>query len=119
MEHGMAARLQCAGLVLKSKSWYQHFTSEGFMCASVLGRLPECPLGSLLIFSFPLLLQAASHYPQHPGSPVGLNWVLPQSRLQTRPCLEQQESLQSSYPEGNGGAPSCWPGASTWHTAKC
>lgn len=24
-----------------------------------------------------------------------------------------------TYPEGKGGAPSCCPGASTWHTAKC
>lgn len=24
-----------------------------------------------------------------------------------------------SYPVGKGGADSCWPGASTWTTAKC
>ena len=24
-----------------------------------------------------------------------------------------------AYPDGKGGAPSCCPGASTWHTEKC
>lgn len=85
-------------------------TSVGFTHASVREEFPECPSGNLLFFLFLQLMKSASRYTRH-----GLNWVLPQSS----PHLEREGCLQSSYPDGKGGAPSCWPGASTWHTAKC
>ena len=34
-------------------------------------------------------------------------------------CLFSRGSCLWPYPVGKDGAPSCWPGASTWQTAKC
>lgn len=34
-------------------------------------------------------------------------------------CMASRRSCLWPYPVGKEGAPSCWPGASTWQTAKC
>lgn len=110
----MKCQLDCSelGSCSSQKAGTRLSTNENFTHVLVIGEFPECPLGNFLILPFPLLLTPAYHYTQ-PGSPSWLK--LSATSVQT----EQHGSLQSSYPDGNGGAPSCWPGASTWHTAKC